>query len=375
MGNRLEDDFAQRVENLSPRGSPLAMPSPIPAPRKILVLRYSSLGDVALTNPALDLIAKSWPNAQVYFATKSAYAPAVKHHPALTAVIPLEKKGLLGLWNHLRRLKDLKPDLVLDLHDSIRSHLAAFFLSSARILVYDKDAVNRRLLVHKLRGKPSLHTVQKYLKPLEELGLPIPGRAPFTVSIDRKGEHYLREFLKRRRISPSQQVVGIGPGSLWATKRWLPERYAELASRLVEDYHCELFWFGSSAEAPLIREIQSQMSVGEADKGLNLAEDQNLEESVALLGRCDLFIGNDSGLTHLASGRGARVVVIFGSTTPALGFAPWGPHAVVERQDLSCRPCGAHGRSSCPLGHFKCMNDLTVDLVETAVKRFIRRGL
>jgi heptosyltransferase-2 len=344
------------------------------APRTILVLRYSSLGDVALTNPALDLIARSFPDAKVYFATKPAFAPAVQNHPALTAIVPLERRGLFGLWGHLHRLKELKPDLVLDLHDSLRSHIVAFFLNKSRVLVYDKEAVSRRLIVHHLRQAPSLHTIQKYLKPLESLGLPMPARVQFTVSINRKDQSYLREFLQRRRISPSQQVVGIGPGSLWATKRWLPERYAELASRLVEDYHCKLFWFGSQGEAPLIRQIQSQMRVNSTDRGLNLAEDQDLEQSIALLGRCDLFIGNDSGLTHLASGRGARVVVIFGSTTPALGFAPWGPHTVVERAGLSCRPCDAHGRSSCPLGHFKCMNDLTVEMVEGPVKRALRRG-
>ena len=374
MGNRPEDHFAGFLENLArPRGELLPKPSAFPAPRRILVLRYSSLGDVALTNPVLDLVAKTWPDAQVFFATKPAYAPAVEHHPALTSVIPLGARGILGLIGHLRRLRELRPDLVLDLHDSIRSHLAGFCLGRSRILVYDKDAVNRRRLVHKLAGKPSLHTVQKYLKPLEALGVAIPARVPFTVAVDRKGQNYLRDFLERRRVAPSQQVVGLGPGSLWATKRWLPERWAELASRLVEDYGCRLFWFGSPQESKLIQAIQAQMSVEPTKRGLNLAEDQGLEESIALLGRCDLFVGNDSGLTHLASGRGARVVALFGSTTPALGFAPWGPHTIVEVTGLPCRPCAPHGRSSCPEGHFKCMREMTVDAVESAVKRWIRR--
>ena len=69
------------------------------------------------------------------------------------------------------------------------------------------------------------------------------------------------------------------------------------------------------------------------------------------------------------------MVVIYGSTAPSLGFAPWGPHSVVQAANLPCRPCHVHGRRSCPLGHFKCMEDLTVDLVEGAVKRSIRRSL
>jgi heptosyltransferase-2 len=169
-------------------------------------------------------------------------------------------------------------------------------------------------------------------------------------------------------------VVGLGPGARWRTKQWMPERFAELASRLVEDYRCQLLWFGSRDEAPLVRSIQGRMRGSALERGANLAESFTLEQSISLLGRCDLFIGNDSGLAHLASGRGCRVVVLYGSTTTALGFEPWGPHSVVEVAGLSCRPCDLHGKNACPLGHFKCMRDMTVDLVEGAVRRSIKRS-
>ncbi|HUO58058.1 MAG TPA: glycosyltransferase family 9 protein, partial [bacterium] len=229
-------------------------------------------------------------------------------------------------------------------------------------------------LVHKLTQKPSMHTIQKYLKVLEPLGIKPRVRIPFEIHVSKKSQSFVRDFMERRKISTAQMVVGLGPGARWATKQWMPERYAELASRLVEDYRCTLLWFGSREEAPLIRKIQARMRGTTLERGINLAEGNSLEEAIALLGRCDLFIGNDSGLTHLASGRGCRVVVIYGSTTPSLGFEPWGPHTVVEVASLPCRPCDVHGKKSCPLGHFKCMEDLTVDLVEGAVKRSIRRS-
>jgi heptosyltransferase-2 len=349
-------------------------PEPDKTPKKILILRYSSLGDVALTNPVLDQIQLYWPEAKVYYATKAAYAPAIKNHPALEAVIPLIGKGAFALLAHAQQLKALEPDLVLDLHDSLRSHFVGFFLGKAKILIYDKEAVRRRMLVTKMGDTPALHTIQKYLKVFEKMGIPALSNIKFTVSISKDDQKFLREFLEKRRIAPSQLVVGLGPGSIWATKRWLPDRYAELASRLVEDYKCKLLWFGSKEEEPLIRKIQNMMRGTAVERGLCLAGEQSLEQSIAILGRCDLFIGNDSGLTHLASGRGTRVVVIFGSTTPALGFAPWGPHTVVAVAGLNCRPCDVHGRSSCPQGHFKCMKDLTVDLVGGAVKRSMRRS-
>ncbi len=343
-------------------------------PPKILVLRYSSLGDVALTNPVLDGLGAQWPNAKIYYATKKQFAPVVENHPAVTQVIPLQGTGFLNFWRHLSEIKRLKPTLVLDLHDSLRTHLIGLFVKNARILVYDKDAIRRRLLVKKLHHEPSLHTIQKYLKVLEPLGIKPHLKINFDIPISKKNREFFREFLERRRISPSQLVIGLGPGARWNTKRWMPERYAELASRLVEDYRCLLFWFGSPEEVPLIKSIQARMRGTPLERGLCLAGDFSLEQSIALMGRCDLFVGNDSGLTHLASGRGCRVVVIYGSTTPSLGFEPWGPHSTVEVSNLSCRPCDVHGLNACPLGHFKCMKELTVDLAEGAVRRSIRRS-
>ncbi len=343
-------------------------------PMRILVMRYSSLGDVSLTNPVLDSLDEAYPNAQIYFATKDRYAPAVESHPAVTRVLELRGGGFWNFVKHLRQILAVKPTLVLDLHRSIRTNLIGFFLWRARILTYDKETVQRRLLVKKLRKEPSLHTIYKYLKVLEPLDIQVPAKVDFKVHVSKEGHRFLRDFLQRRKISPSRLVIGLGPGSKWKTKQWMPEKYAELASGLVKDHDALLFWFGSREEKKLIQSIQLQMSVNVLDRGICLAGDYSLDQSIALLGRCDLFIGNDSGLIHLASGRGARVVVIYGSTTPSLGFEPWGPHSVVEVANLPCRPCDVHGLNACPLDHFKCMKKLTVNLVEGAVKRSIQRS-
>jgi heptosyltransferase II len=347
--------------------------APYVSPR-ILVLRYSSLGDVALTNPVLDGLRAAFPDAKIYYATKKQYAPVIQHHPALDGVLRLEGSGLFNLWGHIGEIRKINPTLVLDLHDSLRTHMIQLFTKNVKLLVYDKDAVRRRLLVHKATTQPSIHTVQKYLKVLEPLGIRPHLKIHFEVHVSKKNQAFMREFAERRRISPSQLVVGLGPGAKWKTKQWMPERYAELASRLVEDYRCHLLWFGSREEIPLIKKIQARMRGTVLERGICLAGEYSLEQSIALLGRCDLFIGNDSGLTHLASGRECRVVVIYGSTTTALGFEPWGPHSTVEVANLPCRPCDVHGKNACPLGHFKCMEDLTVDLVDGAVKRSMRRS-
>jgi len=334
---------------------------------RLLVLRYSSLGDVVLTNPVLDRLKAAYPQAEIYFATKERFASLVQFHPAVSKVIPLTGGGFFLFLRHLRAIQALKPTMVLDLHDSLRTRLLRFFWGKAKISVYEKEAVQRRLLVKKIQTKPSIPTVRKYLKALEEWGVFSPGHVPCEVHVSKSAQKFAADYLKKHKVGKTEKVVGLGPGATWKTKQWPPEYYAKLASQWAEK-KARLIWFGDSKEEKLIFSIQSQMTVPVSQRGLIAAGKLSLEQSAALLGRCDVFIGNDSGLIHLASGRGVPVTVIYGSTTPALGFEPWGKHQIAEVKGLDCRPCDVHGKKACPLGHFKCMKELSVDQVQSRVK-------
>src|SRR6185369_15550976 len=163
---------------------------------RILVMRYSSLGDVALTSPVLDRLDQAYPNAQIYYATKDRYAPAVEFHPAVTKVLELRGGGFWNFVKHLRHILAVKPTLVLDLHRSIRTSLITSLLWRARVLTYDKETIQRRLLVKKLSQEPSLHTIHKYLKVLEPLDIAIPSKVNFKVPISKGGQRFLRDFLQ-----------------------------------------------------------------------------------------------------------------------------------------------------------------------------------
>jgi heptosyltransferase-2 len=196
-----------------------------------------------------------------------------------------------------------------------------------------------------------------------------------NVPVPKSTPGFVKDFCYRKNIKTSDMVVALAPGSKWFTKQWPPLYWTELADCLVERYGVVIWWFGSHEERGEIESIRSFMAAPVTRRGPNLAGEVELGQAIQLLGHCDLFVGNDSGLMHLAVGRGCRVVAIFGSTTPALGFAPWGPHnTIVENASLACRPCHVHGRHSCPLGHFKCMKELTVELVDGAVARAMKRS-
>jgi heptosyltransferase-2 len=337
--------------------------------QRILVLRYSSLGDVILTNPVLDSLKKAYPEAEIYFATKDRFAPMVAFHPAVSKVMTLNGGGLVPFLKHLLEILNLNPSMVIDLHDSLRTRLIRLLLRKAKISIYDKEAVQRRLMVRKLQLKPSVPTVLKYLKTLEPLGISTPSKIQCRVFVSKKAESFAADYLRNHKIEKDRWVVGLGPGAVWKTKQWLPEYYAQLASRWVKKQKAQLLWFGSEEEDALIRSIQSQMTVAPAAQGLRVTGEFQLEQTATLLSRCDVFVGNDSGLIHLASGRGVPVTVLYGSTTPSLGFEPWGKHLVAEVAGLDCRPCDVHGKNACPLGHFKCMRNLSVDRVEDQVRR------
>ena len=336
-------------------------------PQRILLLRYSSLGDIVLTNPVLDRLKEACPQAEIYFATKDRFACLVAFHPAVSGVIALTNGGFFPFLNHLRSIIALKPTMVLDLHDSLRTRLLRVFLGKARISVYEKEGLQRRLIVKKIQTRPSLPTVQKYLKALETWGILSSLRALCRVHVSKQARKFAESYLKQHRVGKGERVVGLGPGAAWKTKQWPAEYYARLASDWVRKHKVRLIWFGDNREADLIRAIQSQMTVPDSKKGLCAAGELSLEQTSALLGRCDVFIGNDSGLIHLASAREVPVTVIYGSTTRSLGFEPWGKHKIAEVSSLDCRPCDVHGKNSCPLGHFKCMKELTVDQVEKVV--------
>ena len=332
------------------------------------MLRYSSLGDVVLTNPVLDRLKEAYPRAEIYFATKERYAALVAFHPALSGTITLKGGGIFFLARHLFEIFSLRPTHVLDLHNSLRTRLLRILFWKSKISVYQKEALQRRLLVKKKQTGPSLPTVRKYLKALEPWGILTPDHVPCLVHVSKPAREFAADYLKRNQIGKNERLVGVGPGATWKTKQWPPEYFAKLASDLVRKHKARLLWFGDNKEIELIHSIQSQMGVPDSKKGLSAAGELSLEQTSALLGLCDVFIGNDSGLVHLASAREVPVTVIYGSTTTSLGFEPWGKHKIAEVSGLDCRPCDVHGKKVCPLGHFKCMKDLTVDQVEKAVE-------
>jgi heptosyltransferase-2 len=168
-------------------------------------------------------------------------------------------------------------------------------------------------------------------------------------------------------------AIGICPSARHATKIWPAERFAGMAAALGKNHAAAILLFGSSAETGRCGEITEAIRALDAGVPvLDLSGSLSLIETAAAMDRCDVIVTNDSGLMHIAAARKRKIVALFGSTVRQFGFFPPPARSIVlEQHGLKCRPCTHIGRVSCPLGHFRCMNDIATTRAVDAVNALL----
>jgi heptosyltransferase-2 len=170
-------------------------------------------------------------------------------------------------------------------------------------------------------------------------------------------------LLARAEVRKDERLIALAPGSVWATKRW--PYYRELAQLLARDGRIVVV--GGPSDTPLAREI-----IGAVPDAVDATDALPLLASAELIGRCAVIVTNDSAPLHLASAMETPTVAVFGPTVPDFGFGPLAPaRVVVGHESLACRPCDRHGPRRCPLVHFRCMRELTPELVAARARTLL----
>ena len=318
--------------------------------RRIAVLRLSSLGDVVLALPVTHELARAFPHARVEFWTKEEYADVVRFDPRIAHVRSLERDA--------RRIEDLvsmsaeleECDLIVDLHGSLRTRLLTF-RQRAPVLRAAAYRVGRMRWVRaRWTGpRPLPHALERYARALRPIGLAsaaVPG-----MTAGPEAEAWAEEWL--RSWPGAGGPVALCPGARHATKRWPEEHWLRL-HRSLRERGARLVYLSLEAER---RALPSLAACVEGDPQVRWCTEP-LARMAAVLSRCSAAVTQDSGLMHLAAARGTRVVALFGSTSPVLGFAPAGEGHVVLCRNEPCQPCTLHGLPRCPKGHFDCMRKL-----------------
>ncbi len=324
-------------------------------PRSILLIRLSSFGDIILCSALPRLLRRRFPDSTIHMLVGAAGVDLYRYSPYVDGVSAYDRaRDAASTADDIRAaLGGNSPDIILDLQNNRRSKKVRKQLSR-EIYTIDKHRLGKLTLVWRgAERATSLPPVpQRYLDAAARLDLPDDGDGlEIWLPEDRAAGAYrpaLPEFHAGR------DKIGLAPGARHLTKRWPAERFAELGNELLEQGGAQgIVLIGGAEDAETMTEFRRHFRYG--DKLTDVGAAGSAAESIAAIDTCRAVVSNDSAAAHLAAARRVPVVSIFGSTSPALGFAPFRtPLKIVER-DLSCRPCTHIGRSSCPRGHFDCM--------------------
>jgi heptosyltransferase-2 len=330
----------------------------LPFVLRILVVRFSSIGDVLLTTPLLRALHRRHPEAALAFATKRDMAPLVADHPGLDQVFALEPHEPIAQF--AGRVRAWKPDYGLDLHGSLRSR-ALRTLLSCRWSGYAKRKVRRALLVATkidlYRNAPPV--AERYFEAARRLDVHPDDRPP-EFHIGAGARERVDEWLAERGWGDG--IAALAPGAAHATKRWPVAHWIALAERLAAAGLRPVVVGG-----PTDRGVAQQLAAVAA----SAAGEFSLQETGALLARSRVVVSGDTGVMHMATGVGTPVVALFGPTVRQFGFFPYhGPGVVLERP-LDCRPCSTMGSARCPMGHHRCLIDIAPGDVAAAVERLV----
>ncbi|MBU2537708.1 MAG: lipopolysaccharide heptosyltransferase II [Proteobacteria bacterium] len=337
------------------------------SPKKILIRSTNWIGDAIMTTPAIRTIRENFPAAEITILAYPWVADIFTACPHVDRVMFYEKKGrhkgLAGMWRLARELAAQRFDLAILLQNAFSAALLALFAGIPVRAGYRRDG-RGLLLTHGVNIKKStraLHQVYYYQEMLKDLGL-VCGSHELFLSLPDVAMTWASEFLAANAGRP---VVGLNPGAAYGpAKRWPAERYGGLAKRLAEEQGATLLVFGTAADTEAARDI------GAAAPGRvhDLTGKTSLAQAMALIGLCDAFVTNDSGLMHVAAAQKTPLVAIFGSTD-AVATGPFSPKVEVVNKKLACSPCL---KTHCPQNDFACMLDIEVDEVYAATCKLLK---
>ncbi len=332
---------------------------------KILIIQTAFLGDVILCTPLIKATKKLFPQSFISFLLIPETKNILENNPHLNEIIVYDKKGKeKGVKNFFRmveKIKRRKFDLAIIPHRYLRSALLAYLAKIPQRIGFDKS-IGSFLFTKKVTYQKNSHEIDRNLSLLNDFSHALRDRTPelFPGSEDFS---YASQLLRDSGVKENEKIVGIAPGSVWATKRWLPERFAEVSDLLIKEAGVKVIFLGSKEDEKLCSEIVNLMK----EKPVILAGKTNILQSAAIISKCKVILSNDSAPVHITSAMNKPVVVIFGSTIPQFGFAPYGEGNTVIEKKMECRPCGIHGKNRCPKKHFRCMTEITTQEIFEAL--------
>jgi len=313
---------------------------------KILVCRFSSIGDIVLTSPILRCLATQT-NAEIHFLTKKKYACIIKNNPHVSKLFLFEN----NFCALIKLLRQEKYDYVVDLHKNLRTFFIKLLLRGKSFSYY-KANIEKFLYVNfKLDKLPKEHLVERYFSSISSLG----------IKNDNKGlDYFIGESLVDvfQKFGIKKGYVAVCIGGQHRTKKLPSEKIVALCLSLKNK---KIILLGGGEDAIIGKHIQQKTGA------INACGLLSLNESASVIKQADYIITHDTGLMHIAAAFNKKTISVWGNTTPKFGMSPYYAHKesfIIENKNLSCRPCSKIGFNSCPQKHFKCMEEIILIILQ-----------
>jgi len=348
---------------------------------KLLFIRFSSLGDIVLTEPCIRLAKALFPDSQIHYLTKPQYAPLLYSFQNIDKIHLYEKKFTL-----IKLLRAENYTYIIDLSAKLSSFLIKLFVPATKTITYKKQHFLRWCIVKKLTKKGIDTVVNNYIQTILSSvktdadginAVPTPKLTPLPEDILRAKEIFSNYQIslpssENERTSDENQtkhiLLGIFPGAQHMTKQYPLEKLANVILTIPEEWDISIIILGDWDEKNIAYRLRKLTGLPLYDL-TGAFELRILPAAISLL---DVVITNDSGPMHIAAALSKPQVAIFGATHTRLGFRPLNDKAIIVQADLPCRPCSLHGGEKCTRGQLKCMYDIHSKEVFEAVEEGIR---
>ncbi|MFH0731005.1 MAG: lipopolysaccharide heptosyltransferase II [Pseudomonadota bacterium] len=334
--------------------------------QRILIRSANWVGDAIMTTPAIRAIRRNYPSARITLLAKPWVAPVFAHNPDIDELMVYQANarhgGRTGLWRLAADMRRRRFDLAILFQNAFEAALLSFLARIPKRMGFTTDG-RTALLTRRIRTWRPLkrgHLIDYYLGLLSGAGMTLHGRQP-TLIITPTEQREARQLLAQEGGLDTPLLVGLNPGAAHGTaKQWLASRFAEVGRQMILDHGAKVILFGGPDESRL----GSQLATDIGEGSINLCGRTSLRQAMALIGHCNLFVTNDSGLMHAAAALNIPQVAIIGPTNPtATGPGNKDSRLVHKPDACELSPCL---KPTCPITDRRCMTAISVEMVMNA---------
>jgi ADP-heptose:LPS heptosyltransferase len=350
--------------------------------KKILVIRFSAMGDVALLLPVVYSLVRQHQDVEVTVVTRPKFASLftdIERVVPFPADVDHTYTGILGIRELFGKLlRKGNYDVVVDMHSHIRTVLLRnlFKLFGTTVVVFDKGRSEKKAFTRRdnKATTPLRHAVERYQMAFEKAGYPLTIEPPPYFTNNAANVAYVTRWLDDRYLVKREAWIGIAPFAMHKSKIWPLEKYADVISRRINEKATKFFLFGGEKDIIYFQSLQQQF----ADHCVIVAGQLKIKQELVLMQQLDAMLCVDSSNMHLAALCGIPLLSIWGGTHPDVGFGPYGygheSILQISRDELTCRPCSVYGKEKCFRGDFACLQNISTELVTERLSRISITG-